>query len=257
MEKLGLSAILCLMMLTIPLLVESKEEEQADHDLVSIENENTYKQVSEEETMIEPSKLVKELLEDVNVKIDNPLLIKSLNESTIKPSPFAFGYRANVFLGHWPLSYQSELSEVNWDFQTVNTNELNNVKGEKNQEIYYYQIEEKHVEGALTAKIDQTDQIKQMILQKARSQHEYPLTFHAVVGKETKLSKTYTVPTSKTGILKANIPVVKDTGQVTLGEVYLELKGSKKNLVIKNVTKQEVGAFIPIANHLTFTFETK
>ncbi len=255
MEKVGLSVILCLMMLTIPLIAESKEEKQ--DDLVSIENENTYKQMSEEDTMIEPSKLVEELLEDVNVEIDNPLLIKSLNESTINPSPIAFGYRANVYLGHWPLSYQSESSEINWDFQTINTNEVNNVNGEKNEEIYYYQIEEKHVKGALTAKVDQTDQIKQMVLQKARDQHDFPLTFHAVVGKETKLSKTYTVPTSKIGQLKANIPVVKDTGEVTMGEVYIELKGSKKNLVIKNVTKQEVGAYIPIANHLTFTFETK
>jgi hypothetical protein len=255
MEKLGLSVILCLMMLTIPLIAESKEDKQ--DDLVSIENENTYKQMSEEDTSIEPSKLVKELLEDVNVEIDNPQLIKSLNESTINPSPIAFGYRANVYLGHWPLSYQSESSEIKWNFQTVNTNEVNNVNGEKNEEIFYYQIEEKHVEGALTAKVDQTDQIKQMILQKARDQHDLPLTFHAVVGKETKLSKTYTVPTSKIGILKANMPVVKDEGQVILGEVFLELKGSKKNLVIKNVTKQEIGAYIPIANHLTFTFETK
>ncbi|MGP4042094.1 YfkD family protein [Gracilibacillus sp. D59] len=255
MEKLGLSAILCLMMLTIPLIAESKEEKP--DDLVSIEKENTYKQMTEEDTTVEPSKLVKELLEDINVDIDNPLLIKSLNESTINPSPIAFGYRAEIYLGHWPLSYQSESSKINWDFQTVNTNEVNNVNGEKNEDVYYYQTEEKHVKGALTAKVDQTDQIKQMILQKARDQHDLPLTFHAVIGKETKLSKTYTVPTSKIGRLKAHIPVVKDTGQITLGEVYLELKGSKKKLVIKNVTKQEIGAYIPIMNHLTFTFETK
>lgn len=255
MEKLGLSVILCLMMLTIPLIAESKGDKP--NDLISIEKENTYNQISEEDTTIEASPLVQELLADVNVEIDNPLLIKSLNESTINPSPFAIGYRANVYLGHWPLSYQSESSEIHWDFQTVNTNEVNNVNGEKNEEIYYYQTEEKHVDGALTAQVEKTDQIKQMILQKAREQHDFPLTFRAVIGEETKLSKTYSVPPSTIGVLKANIPMVKDSGQVTLGEVYLELKGSKKSLVIKNVTKQEVGAFIPIADHLTFKFETK
>nr|WP_235183008.1 YfkD family protein [Gracilibacillus boraciitolerans] len=172
-------------------------------------------------------------------------------------SPFAFGYRAKVFLGHWPLAYDSVSSEVNWDFQVVNVNEVNNVNGDNKQELYYYQIEEKHVKGALTAKVSQSDQIKQMILQKARSEHDLPLTFHAVVGRETKSSKTYTVPTTKIGRLTATIPAVKDTGKVTIGEVYLELKGSNKEIVIKNVTKQDVGAYLPIANYLTFKFETK
>ncbi|MDX8046900.1 YfkD family protein [Gracilibacillus sp. S3-1-1] len=253
MEKLGLAAILCLMMLTIPLIVQSKEEQP---ELISIEKENTYNQMTEEDTTVDPSPLVDELLENINMEIDNPLLIQSLNESTINPSPIAFGYRANVYLGHWPLSYQSESSDIHWDFQNVNKNEVNNIAGEKNEELYYYQIEEKHVEGALTAQVTKTDQIKQMILQKARAQHDVPLTFKTVIGKETKLSKTYTVPPSKSGVLKANIPMVKDTGQVTFGEVYLELKGTKKGLVIKNVTKQEVGAYIPIANHLTFEFES-
>ncbi|SHN28256.1 YfkD family protein [Gracilibacillus kekensis] len=255
MEKLGLSVILSLMMLMIPLIAYSKEE--IPDQVTSIEKENTYTQMSEEDATIEPSDEVKELLEDAKIDIDNPVLIKLLNESTIKPSPFAFGYRANVYLGHWPLSYQSESSEVNWDFQMVNVNEINNVNGEKKEDLFYYQIEEKHVKGALTAKAEQSDQINQMILQQARAQHDLPLTFHAVVGKETKSSKTYSVPESKIGKLKAYLPAVKDTGQMTLGEVYLELKGSNKKIVIKNVTKQEIGAYIPVANHLTFTFETK
>ncbi len=254
MEKLGLSVILSLMMLTIPLIAHSKEE--VPDNLVSIEKENTYTHMSEEDATIEASDEVKDLLDDAEMDINNPVLIKLLNESTIKPSPIAFGYRATIFLGHWPLAYQSDSSEVKWDFQTINRNEVN-ANSAKKEELFYYQIEEKHVKGALTAKVERSDQINQMILQAARDQHDLPLTFHAVVGKETKTSKTYTVPESKTGSLEAHIPAVKDKGKLTLGEVYLELKGSKKKLVIKNVTKQEIGAYIPIANHLTFSFETK
>ncbi|UOQ48863.1 YfkD family protein [Gracilibacillus caseinilyticus] len=255
MEKLGLSIVLCLMMLTIPIIADS--EEKAPDDLTSIEKENTNQQMTEEEATIEPSGLVKELMKEANIELDNPMLIKLLNESTIDPTPFSIGYRANIYLGHWPLSYQSESSQVNWDFQTVNTNELNNAGGEKTEDVYYYQIEDKHIKGALTAKVDNAEQIKQMILHEARDQHELPLTFEAVIGKETKLSKTYQVAAGKTGVLKANIPAVKDTGHITVGEVYLELKGSKKQLVVKNVTKQEVGAYIPVANHLTFMYTTK
>ncbi|UOQ84561.1 YfkD family protein [Gracilibacillus salinarum] len=255
MEKLGLSIVLCLMMLTIPIIADS--EEKAPDDLISIEKENTNQQMTEEEATIEPSGLVKELMKEANIDLDNPMLIKLLNESTIDPTPFSIGYRANIYLGHWPLSYQSESSQINWDFQTVNTNELNNVGGEKTEDVYYYQIEDKHIKGALTAKVDNAEQIKQMILHEARDQHELPLTFEAVIGKETKLSKTYQVSAGKTGVLKASIPAVKDTGHVTVGEVYLELKGSKKQLVVKNVTKQEVGAYIPVANHLTFMYTTK
>ncbi|GAE95329.1 hypothetical protein JCM21714_4555 [Gracilibacillus boraciitolerans JCM 21714] len=90
MEKLGLSVILSIMMLMIPLIAQSKEG-IPDH-AVSIEQDNTYKQLSEEDPTIEPSEEVKALLADAKIEIDNPALIKLLNESTFS---FSFCFRVS------------------------------------------------------------------------------------------------------------------------------------------------------------------
>ncbi|MYL61695.1 hypothetical protein GLW20_29810, partial [Virgibacillus halodenitrificans] len=68
---------------------------------------------------------------------------------------------------------------------------------------------------------------------------------------------SYNVPVKKLGKLESFAPAVNEKGQVTFGEVYLELKGSKKALVIKNVTKQGIGAWIPIQDHVSFSYSLK
>ncbi|MBD4935389.1 hypothetical protein GUF79_04570, partial [Xanthomonas citri pv. citri] len=46
-----------------------------------------------------------------------------------------------------------------------------------------------------------------------------------------------------------------EKGKVTYGEVYLVLKGNKRKLVVKNVTSQGIGAWIPVQDHVTFGFQ--
>lgn len=253
MEKLGLSVVLAFMLLSIPLIAQQKENAIPDN-VISIEKENT-KQISDNnEETTEPNKEVKELLKTSDIKIENPALIQLLNETSIKPTPFSFGYRADVFLGNWPLHYKMKEQKTEWQFQQINTNEYNNQNGEKKQTLYYHQLEESRIVGALTSKVKGTNQLQQMILAKVKEKEKLPVSFAATVGKDTRLSQTYDVPVGKRGTLKAYMPAVKATGEATYGEVYIQLKGTKKQIVIKNVTKQEVNAFLPVSNHLYFQY---
>lgn len=255
MKKLFFSIVLACMVLMVPFTPEIQAE--SEEELVNIAEENTFQRPEGEEKEVKPTKRVKELMEESGIKIENPELIKLLNESSWRTSPFAFGYHASVSLGRWPLYYTSEDSSLHTHFQSVNSNEKENHNSAKSESIYYHQFEKKRVNGALTEKVDHAEQIKEMILQQAARQYEYPLAFQATVGKDTKLSETYPVPPLQKGVLTAHVPAIKENGYVTVGEVFLKMKGSKTELVVKNVTEQEAGAFIPITDHLTFTYETE
>src|SRR5690625_2277162 len=87
---------------------QKKESFSLPKNVMSITKTNTFPNTPEDLEVIEPSQGTKELLEDVDIAIENPELIKLINESVIRPSPLAIGYRANVFLGRWPLHYKSE-----------------------------------------------------------------------------------------------------------------------------------------------------
>nr|WP_245690165.1 YfkD famly protein [Sediminibacillus albus] len=235
---------------------EQKKSNIPSH-VLNVSKENTYPNSSKDEAILEPSKLAKELMEASEVKIENPDLIKLLNETTLKPSPLAIGYRGMVYMGHWPLNYKSAETTPNWEYQKINTNQLNNIGGDAQKTMNYSQEEEKHIKGALTAKITNADQVKRMMLYHAKENTELPLSFHTVIGKGTKTSNSYGVASEKIGFLDAYAPAVNEKGQVTFGEVYLELKGSKKRIVVKNVTKQGIGAWIPVQDHVSFSFQMK
>lgn len=67
------------------------------NSVVSISKENTYPNASQDQPMLQPSKLAKELLDTSEINIENPHLIKMLNESSVSGSPLAIGYRATIF----------------------------------------------------------------------------------------------------------------------------------------------------------------
>lgn len=257
-----LAVLICMAVWLLPLQTFAEEKKKEETDKISvpdhvlnISKENTFPNSSEDLEIVEPSELTKELLEDVDIPIDNPDLIRQLNESSIKPSPIAIGYRGMIFLGRWPLHYESENTTVNWSYQKINVNELNNLDGDANQILTYNQEEEKGVKGALTSKISSPGDVKKMMLLTAEKNTELPLSYDTVIGKGTKKDQAYHVPVKKYGYLDAYAPAVNEKGQITFGEVYLELKGSKKTLVIRNVTKQGIGAWIPIQDHLTLLFK--
>ncbi|HLR67497.1 YfkD famly protein [Virgibacillus alimentarius] len=236
---------------------KKKEDFKIPSHVLSISKENTFPNSAEDQEVVEPSALTKDLLKKVEVPIENPDLIKMLNETTLKPSPIAVGYRGMIYVGRWPLNYQSSDTNINWEYQQINSNELNNIGGEKDQEIYYNQQEQRNVKGALTNKISDPEDVKKMMLLRTKEKTNLPLSYQSIIGKDTKKDNSYTVPIKKSGSLKAYAPAVNEKGKVTFGEVYIQLKGSKKTIVVKNVTKQGIGAWIPIQDHVSFSFQLK
>jgi len=256
----------CLYALIFPILSSAEEQKDAKKSkdpfeipshVLDISKENTYPNTTENQEVIEPSELTKELMEGTDIPIKNPDLIKMLNESTLDPSPVAIGYRGMIYLGRWPLNYESLETNINWEYQKINTNELNNLGGDANQVMNYVQQEQKEIKGALTNKIKNPDDVKKMMLLATKEKTKLPLSYQTIIGKNTKKENSYNIPAEKFGVLNAFAPAVNEKGQVTFGEVYVQLKGSNKGLIIKNVTKQGIGGWIPIQDHVSFSFQIK
>ena len=89
--------------------------------MVKIGKENTFQNSERDFPNLLPSEFAKELLDSSKVKIDNPNLIRMLNESAINKSPFSIGVRATIYLGERPLNYQSSETSPNWEYQKVLT----------------------------------------------------------------------------------------------------------------------------------------
>jgi hypothetical protein len=224
------------------------------NSIVDISKENTYPNPTQDLPYLQPSKFAKQLIDSANVKIENPELIRLLNESSVSSTPFAIGYRATIYLGQWPLNYQSLETSTNWEYQKVNVNFLDNRGGNVPQKLYYRQETQKHVRGGLTAQIPNEEAVKKMMLLTAMKKTNLPLAFSTVIGIGTKKDQPYQVPMKKLGYLYAYAPAVNEKGKVTYGEVYVVLKGNKKKIVVENVTTQGIGAWIPVQDRLSFSF---
>lgn len=222
--------------------------------VLNISKENTYTNPTQDLPYLQPSTLAKQLLESTDVKIENPDLIRILNESTINDSKLALGFRASIYLGEWPLSYDSAGTEVNWEYQKVNTNYIDNRGGRSPQKLNYTQEQQKKVSGGLTAKIPNSEAVKKMMMIKATEHTNLPLSFETVIGQGTRKTNTYNIAPKQIGYLYSFVPAANEKGKVTYGEVYLIFKGGKPKLEVKNVTQQGVGAWIPVQDHLTFSF---
>lgn len=224
------------------------------NSVMNISKDNTYPNPAQELPYLQPSDLTRQLLDSSKEKIDNPDLIRLLNETSINKSPLAIGYRATIYLGQWPLRYESIETNTNWEYQKVNVNQLDNRGGKSAQKLNYVQEEERIVKGGLTNKVPHAEDVKKMMLLHAMEKSNLPLSFHTIIGKGTKKDQIYNIAPKKLGYLTAYAPAVNEKGKVTYGEVYLELKGNKKTILVKNVTQQGIGAWIPVQDHLSFTF---
>lgn len=227
---------------------------QIPQSVRNITKENTYPNSTQDLPTLQPSDLTRKLLDSSKVKIENPDLIRMLNESSINSTPFALGYRAIVYLGQWPLNYESTETSPNWEYQKINTNYYDNRGGKVPYQIKYVQEAQKIVRGGLTAKIANAEDVKKMMLLKAMQKTQLPLSFDTIIGAGTKNDHVYNIPVNRLGYLYAYAPAVNEKGKVTYGEVYLMLKGNKKLIIIKNVTSQGIGAWIPVQDHVSFGF---
>lgn len=241
---------------------QAKEKEQKTDKVkipdyvMRISQENTYPNPTQDLPHLQPSSLAKELLSSVDIPIENPTLIRMMNESNIDTSVATLGFHASIYLGRWPLSYDSEETNVNWQYRRVNEMKKDNRGGKSPQKIHYSQQKQKQIHGDLTAKVDNSDEVKKMMMQRATKKTELPLAFQTVIGKGTKKDREYNVPPKKAASLYAYVPAVNEKGKVTYGEVYLILTGGKMQLKVKNVTHQGIGAWIPIQDHLALKYMT-
>ncbi|MDX8342699.1 YfkD family protein [Rossellomorea sp. YZS02] len=223
------------------------------NSVLNIAKENTYPNSTQDQPYLQPSEWSQELIETSNVRIENPNLIRMLNESTVNKAP-TIGLRATIYLGEWPLNYASTETSPNWEYQKVNTNYFDNRGGKNNYQIHYVQEAQKVVKGGLTAKVPHADDVEKMMLIKAMDKSKLPLAFQTIVGAGTKKDQVYNISPKRLGYLYAYAPAINEKGKVTYGEVYLVMKGTKRSIVVKNVTSQGVGAWIPVQDHVHFGF---
>lgn len=222
--------------------------------VLNVAKENTYPNPTQDLPMLQASKFAQQLIDSSDTKIENPELIHMLNESAIAKAPLAFGYRATIYLGHWALNYESLETSPNWEYQKINTNYYDNRGGEAPYRIRYVQESQKEVSGGLTAKIPKSEDVQKMMLLKATEKTNLPLAFKTIVGAGTKKDEVYNIASNRIGYLSAYASAVNEKGKVTYGEVYLNLKGNKREIAIKNITSQGIGAWIPVQDHISFSF---
>src|SRR5690554_3055810 len=233
--------LLFLLLITSPISAKEKEENKEEKlipdSAIDISKDNTYPNPTQDLPRLHPSELAKELLDSTDIKIENPELIKMFNESTVKGSKLALGMNVSIYLGHWPLSYESEESKINWDFEKVNSNVLDNRGGKEAKKISYSQEQQKRIKGGLTAEIPNGEMVRKLMLLKSTEKLGLSLSFSTVIGYGTKTDRVYNISAKMVGYLTAYAPAVNEKGKVTYGEVYLRMKGDKKWLEVKNVTQ--------------------
>jgi hypothetical protein len=253
--------LLSLLVLSSTIQAENKKPSPSDKQKANIPNsvlditkENTYPNPTQDLPYLQPSELTQELIDTSKVKIENPNLIRMLNESTMNKSPFSIGMRATIYLGEWPLNYSSTETAPNWEYQKINTNYYDNRSGKSNYKLHYVQEAQKKVNGGLTAKVPHSEDVQKMMLLKAMEKTKLPLSFKTIIGAGTKKDQVYNIEPKRLGYLYAYAPAVNEKGKITYGEVYLVMKGSKRTIVVKNVTSQGIGAWIPVQDHVSFGF---
>lgn len=233
---------------------KQSEKYKIPSSVMDITKENTYPNPTQDLPNLQPSDLTEKLIESSKVKIENPDLIRMLNETSVNSTPFAIGYRAIVYLGEWPLNYESTETSPNWEYQKINTNYYDNRGGRSPYQIHYVQEAQKVVRGGLTAKIKNAEEVKKMMLVTAAEKTGLPLAFETIIGAGTKKDQIYNIQPKRLGYLYGYAPAINEKGKVTYGEVYLMLKGNKKMIIVKNVTSQGIGAWIPVQDHVSFGF---
>lgn len=227
---------------------------QVPKSVIDISKENTYSNPTQDEPQLQPSQLTKALLKTAKTTIKNPTLIKLLNESNIHTSKLSLGYHASIYLGKWPLNYQSDKTAVNWEYKKINDNDVDARGSKETQNLTYNQTNQTIVNGGLTAKVPSEKEVKKLMLMEAMKHTSLPIAFSTIVGQGTKLDRMYHVEPNKVGHLTGYIPAVNEKGKITYGEVYLVLDGGNKRLDVKNLTQQGIGAWMPIQDHLSLRY---
>lgn len=253
----GLIFLVCL--LSMPLSVLSNQEKEAKIEIpdyvVHIAKDNTYKIPIEKNKKIKANEMTKGIMENSRVEIHNPFLIQLLNESKMKNAPFAIGYEAKIYLGEWPIRYESKDTNVNWYYQKVNVNYLDNREGTKTARMSYDQEVQKAVKGGITTYVQKVEDVQQMMCLYAEEKTDLPLSFDTTIGGGTRGNGIYHVPAKCLGYLTTYVPAIHEEGKITYAKVYLQFNGNQRRLILEDEKTKKVSAWIPVENYIAFRFD--
>lgn len=253
-KKVLIILMLVLIILTSFALPVKAKNQLPDH-VKNISRQNTYPNADTIPERVQPSATTSVLLNTTDYTIENPNLIRLLNETTIKNSIFSFGNKASIYLGNWALSYQSKETTPHWEYVLANRNQLDNRKGIATQELVYKQNQQFTAKGGLTTPTANEEDVMSLMMVKAQEKSGFNLSYQTTIGQGTTTNTIMKVPAKKVGYLLAYIPAVHEKGTVIYGEVYLVIKGRKISLDIRNVTNSGVSAWIPIQDYLSFQYQ--
>jgi len=230
----------------------TSQQVEIPESAMEISKENTYPNSAQDLPKLQPSELAEKLCQSTEVTIENHELLKMMNESSIRGSKLAIGMRASIYLGHWPLSYESEETVVNWGYEKINTNMIDNRNGEDQKNIQFNQQQQKRVKGGLTAEVSDKEMVKKMMLISATEKTKLPLSFSTMIGFGTQTDRLFSVAPNRMGYLNTFAPAVNEKGKITYGEIFLNIKGANVSLEVKNVTQQGIEAWIPVQDYVNF-----
>ena len=254
---MGITFLICF--LYMPLSVVSSEAKETKTQIpdyvINISKDNTYHSPVEKNKNRKANEMTKGILEKSGVETDNPFFIQLLNKSQMKNAPFAIGYQAKIYLGEWPIRYESKDTNLNWYYQKVNTNYLDNREGIRTARMSYYQEVQKDVKGGITTYVNKVEDVQEMMLLCAEKKTGLPLSFDTIIGGATRGAGVYHVPAKCLGYLTAYVPAVHEEGMVTYAKVYLQLKGNQRRIVLEDEETKKVSAWIPVENHIAFGFD--
>lgn len=198
--------------------VKKMEQVKIPSHVLDIAKENTYPNPTQDLPYLQPSEFTQKIIKTSKVKIENPNLIRMLNETSVNNSPFSLGLRATIYLGEWPLNYDSIETAPNWQYQKINTNYFDNRGGKTNYKIHYVQESQKAVRGGLTAKVAKSEDVRKMMLLKAMEKTQLPLSFDTIIGAGTKKITITMYQLSDSGICMAMHPLLMKKEKLRMGK---------------------------------------
>ncbi|WP_018923386.1 YfkD family protein [Salsuginibacillus kocurii] len=255
---LFLGLIVCMLdgTMNVSLAEEAEETIEVPDYVYDVSNENTVRNGGENPSYEEPSEFTRELLEDSEQVIQNPELVRVLNRSSVSPWPVSFGQRASIYLGSWPVAYESNQRSVNWEYEQINQNPLDNRGGQAAKELTYKQQETKTVNGGLTTAHENKHVVEYMMRKQAKKDTKLPLVSEASIGEGTAKNHPYAVGAKQLGNLTGYMPALHESGELIHGDVYMNISGKEANLEIRNITKQETEAWFLLKDQVALKFNT-
>lgn len=180
------------------------------------------------------------LFAELDIHVSNRELIHLLNESDFSVRRFSFRTDALVYLGRWVLHYEPEKLSLVRDFS-----ELGVVFAPEGKLDYV--VPSRHmVQGALKRKHLMADGVKQVIRDEVQRVTELPADFTVAFKQNVSVDASV----ADEGEYSMFVPAVLTEGYVVYADVYLEMKGKERKLLLKNKLKEKAGAWLPVGNRL-------